>query len=91
MDIDLTSIDLLTLKALYNKEALELKEKLLNGTNWNEVSEQRITVTKLAMELHSRIHPWEKFNPVEIPGLNKQSTLPGQSNGHTGITGIMQD
>jgi len=48
------SLDLNTLKQLYEKEAGTLRTALINGASWDEMRLQRIKVTELAIELHRK-------------------------------------
>jgi hypothetical protein len=64
MERNLCSLDLNTLKVLYDKEAAALSDALLNGASWNEVREQRKNVTELAIEIHKRRYISSQ-NPAE--------------------------
>ena len=48
------SLDLNTLKALYEAEAAALQDSLLNGTSWEEARDQRQAVTELAIAIHNK-------------------------------------
>ena len=54
MDKHLSSLDIETLKALYEHESAMLKTALLNGALWEEVQSQRIRVTELSIALHQK-------------------------------------
>jgi hypothetical protein len=54
MDKFLTSLDLETLKLLYEKEAAQLRSSLINGALWEDVQDQRIKVTELAIAIHQK-------------------------------------
>jgi hypothetical protein len=54
MEKNLGSLDLLTLKALHEREAEELSKALLSGVNWNDLREQRQRVTDLAIAMHQK-------------------------------------
>ncbi len=66
MNLDLSSLDLSTLKVMYQKEEEELKTKLLNGALWHEVKEQRKRVTELSIALHNKhFYLLDGLNPAE--------------------------
>jgi hypothetical protein len=66
MNLDLSGLDLDTLKAMYEKEEMNLKTKLLNGALWEEVKEQRKTVTELSIALHrKKFQSIQALNPAE--------------------------
>jgi hypothetical protein len=54
MEQTLWSLDLDTLKLLYDKEAAALRTALINGASWEDVKEQRKIVTDLAITLHKK-------------------------------------
>lgn len=51
------------LRDTYEKESAKLKTSLLNGTSWEELKEQRLKVTELAIALHKKINT--SSNPAE--------------------------
>lgn len=51
------------LRDTYEKESAKLKASLLNGTSWEELKEQRLKVTELAIALHKKINT--SSNPAE--------------------------
>ena len=64
MDKNLSSLDLNTLKGMYEKESGELKAALLRGAGWDDLREQRHRVTDLAIAIHKkRMMPGN--NPAE--------------------------
>ena len=58
-------MDLTTLKTTYEKEAAALRTALINGASWEDVKEQRLRVTQLAIEVHRKIHAGGSSNPAE--------------------------
>lgn len=64
MDKSLCSLDLDTLRELYEKETSELKAALLRGVDWDEVRDQRHKVTDLAIAIHKKKFPLA-HNPAE--------------------------
>jgi hypothetical protein len=64
MNRNLSSLDLLTLKAMYEAEAEKLSSALLNGATWEETREQRKEVTELSIALHKMRFP-QPQNPAE--------------------------
>ncbi|MFL5740721.1 MAG: hypothetical protein ACJ75B_10925 [Flavisolibacter sp.] len=54
MDKKLCSIDLNLLKEMYECEVTRLRESLLGGRDWDELRDQRRTVTELAIALHQK-------------------------------------
>lgn len=56
MDVD-------ALRHAYELEASKLKTALLNGASWEEMKDQRKTVTELAIALHKKINTSD--NPAE--------------------------
>jgi hypothetical protein len=65
MNFDPSSLDLDTLKAIYQKEEEILKAKLLNGALWQEVKENIKIVTKLSIALHKKHQSLHGRNPAE--------------------------
>ena len=65
MDKNLCSIDLNLLKDMYDSEVTRLRESLLGGSDWEELRDQRRTVTELAIALH------EKRSKGNNPAENK--------------------
>jgi len=65
MENNYAGLDIEALKNLYEKESGVLHTKLLEGTPWTELKEQRKKVTKLAITLHKRI---SNANPAESSG-----------------------
>ncbi|MBO9682506.1 MAG: hypothetical protein J7502_07560 [Flavisolibacter sp.] len=51
------------LRETYEKESAKLKASLLSGTSWEELKEQRLKVTELAIALHKKINT--SSNPAE--------------------------
>lgn len=64
MERNLCSFDLSSLKELYNKEAEILQVALLDGASWEDMKDQRLMVTELAIALHKKIHE-TTGNPAE--------------------------
>ena len=67
MYFDFYHHDLESLKVLYEKENEELKKRLLNGALWEEVKNQRLRVTELAIALHNKFQAGHGGNPGEFP------------------------
>lgn len=63
MDKNLCGLDVNLVKTIYEKEAITLKNALLNGASWEEVKDQRRKVTELAIALHKLRH--SSGNPAE--------------------------
>ena len=64
MESNLEHVDLTTLKTTYEREAAALSTALINGASWDDVKEQRIRVTHLAIEVHRKLHA-SSPNPAE--------------------------
>jgi hypothetical protein len=64
MERNLCSFDLSALKELYNKEAEILQVALLDGASWEDMKDQRLIVTELAIALHKKIQG-STGNPAE--------------------------
>lgn len=73
MDKYLSSLDLETLKLLYETETAQLRTALINGALWEDVQSQRIRVTELAIALHQK--RTASSNPAEI-SLRNESDQP---------------
>ena len=54
MERNLCSLDLNTLKALYEQEAAQLQDALLKGVSWEGAKNQRQAVTELAIAIHKK-------------------------------------
>jgi hypothetical protein len=63
MEINWSELDTEALRELYEREAGNLKKALLNGSSWEDVKDQRLKVTELAIALHKKIHT--SGNPAE--------------------------
>ena len=66
MDKNLGSIDLNMLKTMYESEVTHLRESLLGGSSWEDLRDQRRTVTELAIALHQKRS--QGNNPAENKG-----------------------
>lgn len=64
MDKYLSSLDLETLKLLYENESAQLRTALINGALWEEVQSQRIKVTELSIAIHQK--RMSSTNPAEL-------------------------
>lgn len=64
MERKLCSLDLATLRELYERESEALHLALIGGASWDETRQQRIDVTEIAIELHKKINA-AKGNPAE--------------------------
>jgi hypothetical protein len=73
MEKDLRGLDLETLKKLYTVENSKLQEALINGSKWEDMKEQRTTVTELSIMIHKRMYPNFFDNPAEYPSRDSGS------------------
>jgi hypothetical protein len=71
MERNLNSLDLATLKALYEKEAEELSSALLNGCTWDETRDKRKNVTEISIALHQKRFPQ---NPHPAGNLGRNNS-----------------
>jgi hypothetical protein len=71
MERSLCSLDLNTLKSMYEREAMKLRTALINGARWDELVELRYSVTELAIAMHQKRFPSDS-NPAEKPGRNNE-------------------
>ena len=55
--LDLTTLDIESMKALYHKNLALLNEKLLNGAEWHETSDLRHFVTQLEIAIDKKLRP----------------------------------
>lgn len=74
MDKYLSSLDLETLKSLYENEAAQLKTALINGALWEDVQAQRIKVTELAIAIHKK--RTSSNNPAETTLRSESESEP---------------
>ena len=58
-----SEFDVDELRNSYETEAAKLKASLLNGSSWEDLKEQRLKVTELAIALHKKINT--SSNPAE--------------------------
>lgn len=65
MDRNLWSLDIEALKFLYEREASSLRSALIKGQKWEDLRDQRVRVTELAIALHKKMQSI-KGNPAEI-------------------------
>lgn len=56
-------LDTEALRDLFERESSNLKKALLNGCSWEDVKDQRLKVTELAIALHKKINT--SGNPAE--------------------------
>ena len=62
--LDLSCLDVESIRVLYNKNLAMLQEKLLSGAEWNETSDLRNFVTQLEILLDKKIRYTDSvFNP----------------------------
>jgi hypothetical protein len=61
------------LRKVYEKESALLKTSLLNGNSWEELKEQRLKVTELAIALHKKINT--SANPAESTGRDEKRII----------------
>ena len=52
MQTDATNQEMQELLELYNREIAVLKSRLLNGETWEDLLEQRKSITEIAIKLH---------------------------------------
>ena len=79
MEMNLVDFDILSLKTMLHKEEAALARALLEGMAWEDMVEQRHTVTQLAMEVHQRLYTSSGFNPAEsVKRGNYKSGIPYQ-------------
>jgi hypothetical protein len=62
-----SELNLESLKALYDKENERLQTRLLSGALWEEVKEERHTITELSIALHRKLTELHALNPAEFP------------------------
>jgi len=62
---DLWALDIDRLNQLYERESDELQQRLLNGTPWEEVFEQRKRVSQLSTIIYKKLNPQHFSNPAE--------------------------
>ena len=67
METDYSDYDLSSLKALYEKQARNLRHKLLSGYTWQEVQEERRQMTKIASVLYKRSALWSGLPGDYVP------------------------
>ncbi len=67
METDYSDYDLASLKALYEREARNLRNKLLNGNTWEDVQEERRRMTKIASVLYKRSALWSGLPGDYVP------------------------
>lgn len=63
MNRSLWEFDADVLRAMYESESVKLRDALLDGASWDELRDQRKTVTELAAALHQ--HRGAQENPAE--------------------------
>ena len=63
MDMNWGEMDVEALREIYDKESAKLKTSLLSGSSWDDMKDQRKTVTELAIALHKKMHT--SSNPAE--------------------------
>ena len=63
MDTNWGDMDMDALREVYDKESAKLKTSLLSGSSWDDMKDQRKTVTELAIALHKKMHTTS--NPAE--------------------------
>ena len=62
--LDLSCLDVESIRTLYNKNLSMLHEKLLSGAEWNDTSDLRNFVTQLEILLDKKIrHTDSIYNP----------------------------
>jgi hypothetical protein len=73
MKRDLRGLDIETLKEIYTVENDKLQKALLNGSRWEDMKEQRSTVTEISIMIHKRLYPNFFDNPAEYPSREDES------------------
>jgi hypothetical protein len=76
MQHDLTHLDLVALLGLYNKEINNLKTKLLNGENWEDLKDHRRIVTELAAAIHKKEPQLSLLNLAELNKGKRMEEFP---------------
>lgn len=64
MIVDIDTLDVVTLKALYERESRELEHKLLNGAMWSEVADHRKKIADLSLALNRRLQNSGPHHPA---------------------------
>ena len=70
MKVKWNELNLDELREVYERESTRLKTSLLNGSSWDELKEQRLKVTELAIALHKKINT--SANPAESTGRDEK-------------------
>jgi len=73
MNREFFKLDLEELQSLYQKETKLLHAELIAGTSWENLTEQKIRVTELAITIHRKKYPLY-FNPAEFT-LSREENL----------------
>lgn len=57
---------------LFEKADYELKQALLEGSDWKEITDKRYNYTELAIALHKRQNPEDfGYTPADMPFRNQ--------------------
>ena len=59
----LKNLNIDVLMDLYEREFQELKTALINGTDWNEVHDQRQKVSRIAISIHQKLNSRNSLEP----------------------------
>lgn len=76
MQSDLIHLDLVALLDLYNKEINNLKARLLNGEDWEDLKSHRRIVTELAAAIHKKEPQLSLLNLAELNSGKRMEEFP---------------
>ena len=66
--MDYTSFSTQQITMLFEKADQELKQALLEGSDWKDISDKRFQYTELSIELHKRNNPEDfGYTPADRP------------------------
>ena len=72
MNREFYRLELDELQALYKEETNRLHAELIAGTSWENLKEQKIKVTELAITIHRKKYPLY-FNPAEFSSSREEN------------------
>ena len=68
MEIEYASLSTAQIGQLFEKADEELKQALLEGSDWQDISDKRFRYTVLSIELHKRNKPEDfGYSPADNP------------------------
>jgi hypothetical protein len=68
MEIEYASLSTEQIANLFEKADKELKQALLDGSDWQDISDKRFRYTELSIELHKRKKPEDfGYSPADKP------------------------